>query len=529
MLGDFTLKAKDLMGRIGVLETKSGKLETPHFFPVIDPQLQGISPSFMNKSMKHNGVMTNAYLLKRHFEVLNLEVTDIHSYLDYNQIIATDSGAYQILMYGKVALDPLEIIEFQNKINTDIGVILDVPTGLTSDRLEAEFTVKETLRRAEASLEQLNPQTLWIGPIQGGLHNDLISLSTQEMVKYPFQIYGLGSPTPLLERYMFDHMLSMVILVKRDLPSDKPLHLFGAGHPIVFPLIVACGVDSFDSAAYILYAKNGRYMTRDGSIKIAEMEYFPCSCRQCTQFTPKEVCDMEKVTQIQILAEHNLWVCLQEVRRVKEAIWEGRLWELMQTRAFSHPKLHTAFKTLKNYSKEIECLSPVIKKKGLFTYSKMDLYRPEVIRHQHRFFSRCYLEEKSMVIFCPLAINLPKKISHNLGNIMHNYTRSSNVQVIYYNFPYGIIPIELEDVYPLGQTEMSFPIEDDSKETISASILRYLRRSKYKQLIFIYDRSLLTKSLIDRLKNTSYIILFDMDSPNFIRDLKKLTTKLFLH
>ena len=158
----------------------------------------------------------------------------------------------------------------------------------------------------------------------------------------------------------------------------------------------------------------------------------------------------------------------------------------------------------------------------------MDLYRPEVIRHQHRFFSRCYFEEESIVIFCPSTINLPKNISHNLGNIMHSYTRSSNIQVIYYNFPYGLIPIELEDVYPLGQTEMSFPVEEDSKETISASILRYLRRSKHKQLIFLYDRSLLTKSLIDRLKNTPKIVLFDMDSPNLIRDLRKLTTKLFL-
>jgi 7-cyano-7-deazaguanine tRNA-ribosyltransferase len=65
----FTVKAKDLLGRIGIIRTKSGNLETPHMFPVIDPKLRGVNLRFLKETMKCNGVMANAYLLKKHLRV----------------------------------------------------------------------------------------------------------------------------------------------------------------------------------------------------------------------------------------------------------------------------------------------------------------------------------------------------------------------------------------------------------------------------------------------------------------------------
>jgi Queuine/archaeosine tRNA-ribosyltransferase len=37
---------------------------------------------------------------------------------------------------------------------------------------------------------------------------------------------------------------------------SKPIHLFGAGHPLTIPLAVALGCDTFDSASYMLYARD---------------------------------------------------------------------------------------------------------------------------------------------------------------------------------------------------------------------------------------------------------------------------------
>ena len=136
-------------------------------------------------------------------------------------------------------------------------------------------------------------------------------MSAKEMGTLPFQIHALGSPTEVMESYRFDVLVDMIMTAKMNLPSDRPLHLFGAGHPFMFSLAVALGCDLFDSAAYALYARDGRYMTENGTWRLNELEYFPCSCPKCSKATPKNVLSLPQPEKEVFLAEHNLYVCPQ--------------------------------------------------------------------------------------------------------------------------------------------------------------------------------------------------------------------------
>ncbi|HEX9909170.1 MAG TPA: tRNA-guanine transglycosylase, partial [Thermoplasmata archaeon] len=143
----FEINRRDVLGRIGILETKSGKLETPALFPVVNPLAQEIPPHVMFERLGCKALITNAYLISR--RAGNAGVTNIHDFLDFPGIIATDSGAYQILRYGEVEISPLEVIRYQESIQTDIGVILDLPTGSKASKARATETVRETVRRAD--------------------------------------------------------------------------------------------------------------------------------------------------------------------------------------------------------------------------------------------------------------------------------------------------------------------------------------------------------------------------------------------
>src|SRR5919108_1089607 len=131
----FHVHSKDLLGRVGTLKTKSGSFTTPHMFPVLDPYHQIVDPAFYEKA-GIDAVMTNAYLMRR--GQLGPQIPDVHASLGFNRSVATDSGAYQILEYGKVEVKPREIVDYQERINTDIGVILDFPTGFRSDPKRAK-------------------------------------------------------------------------------------------------------------------------------------------------------------------------------------------------------------------------------------------------------------------------------------------------------------------------------------------------------------------------------------------------------
>lgn len=62
----FEIKEKDLLARIGKLKTKSGTVETPLLFPVVNPYTQLISPKKIREQFGFEALITNAYILKKH-------------------------------------------------------------------------------------------------------------------------------------------------------------------------------------------------------------------------------------------------------------------------------------------------------------------------------------------------------------------------------------------------------------------------------------------------------------------------------
>jgi len=63
----FEVKEKDLLGRIGKLKTKSGILETPLLFPVINPTIQLVPPQRLKDEFGFEAVITNSYILRKRY------------------------------------------------------------------------------------------------------------------------------------------------------------------------------------------------------------------------------------------------------------------------------------------------------------------------------------------------------------------------------------------------------------------------------------------------------------------------------
>ncbi len=504
----FEIKDKDLLARIGKIKTKSGTIETPFLFPVINPVVQPIAPRKIRDDFGFEALITNAYILKKHFQNKPAE-NGLHKFLDFDGVIMTDSGAYQILVYGDIEASPKEIVEYQERIDTDIATILDVPTGWKVSREYAEQTVNETLKRANELFDiKTRENILWVGPVQGGRHLDLVAKSAIKMGKLSFQIYALGSPTEVMERYRFDVLVDMIMTAKMNLPIEKPLHLFGAGHPFMFSLAVALGCDLFDSAAYSIYARENRYMTETGTSRLSELEYFPCACPKCSNKTPKEVSEMPKEERQAFLAEHNLYVCLSELKRIKQAIKDGRLWEHLEMRAHGHPALLQALKKLKKYEDFIEKHSPSVKKSGIFFFNSVGLIRPEVVRHRKRLTERYFPpKEAKILLLMPQTRSKPfhkaqefKKTEKLLQSTLK--TRPDKVHICFYAAPFGVIPIELDEVYPLSQHETVLPLDKETITYVANQVADYINRTNYKTIILLNDPENWNKTILSTCKKT---------------------------
>ena len=489
----FEVKEKDLLARIGKLKTKTGTIETPLLFPVINPSIQPIPPKRLREEFGFEAIITNAYILKKRY---GDKVADegLHKFLGFDGAVMTDSGAYQILVYGGVEVSQAEIVNYQERIGSDIATILDIPTGWSVTKENATGTVEETLRRAKDFFKvKTRDDILWVGPVQGGRHLDLVEESAVEMGKLPFQIHALGSPTEVMESYRYDVLADMIMTAKMNLPVDRPLHLFGAGHPAMFALAVALGCDLFDSAAYALYARENRYMTENGTWRLNELDYFPCQCPKCASETPKQVVGKTAKERETFLAEHNLHVCLGELRRIKQAIRDGRLWEHLEMRAHAHPALFTAVKKLRKYEDFIEKHSPITKRSGLFFLDSHGLTRPEVVHYRNRLSERYSPPEKAKILLlAPQTRNKPfhkAREFHGVSQVLKrlNEKNRSAVHVCFYAAPFGVTPIELDEVYPLSQHETAVPLEQETVNYVATQAADYIERSRYEIVVFLHD------------------------------------------
>ncbi|WP_049928307.1 tRNA guanosine(15) transglycosylase TgtA [Halopiger goleimassiliensis] len=382
----FEIRDADAGGRIGDLSVpRAGTtVETPALLPVINPNLDTISPQRLADEFGAEILITNSYIIHGTEDVRERALEEgLHAMLDFPGAIMTDSGSFQLSEYGEIDVTSEEILDFQYRIGSDIGTPVDIPTPPDVPRERAEDELATTQERLERAQEIDTGDMLVTAPVQGSTYPDLREEAGRHADATELDVFPVGAVVPLMNDYRYADMVEVVTAAKRGLGANAPVHLFGAGHPMMFALGVAMGCDLFDSAAYALYARDDRYLTVRGTRHLEDLEYLPCSCPVCADFTPDELRNLPDEEREEELAAHNLHVSFAELRRIKQAIRAGNLLELVEQRARSHPTMLDGYRTLLDHAAQLEASDPV--SKGAFFYTSHEsARRPEVLRHHRR-------------------------------------------------------------------------------------------------------------------------------------------------
>ncbi|MHA1584562.1 MAG: tRNA guanosine(15) transglycosylase TgtA [Promethearchaeota archaeon] len=459
----------DAGGRIGRIKIGDKILDTPNLFPVVNPFENTISPRRLYEHFGAQCLFTNAYIIyqnkKRNPHILEKQ---LHAHLDFPGIIATDSGGFQDYMYGgDIKIQPEEIEPFQEQLGSDCPVILDIPVQTTDSHEEALRKIDITIKRAKLNIKRrVRKDTAWFGPIHGSIYPDLLKYSTIEMSKLDFGIYAIGGVVKTFMDYRFDLDVDILLEVRKWLRPDRPLHMFGLGLPSFFALAVACGADTFDSAAYILYAKDDRYFTMTGTKNINDLEELPCHCPICTKYTAKELKKLPKKERIKAIAEHNLYLSFSELRTIRQAIREGTLWDLVEQRIQAHPKYLKAIKRVRDYPEYFDQLLNMNKIKGQKYLGLNSFYRAHIQRFRNKIVNFEIPNFKSL-IYCLPELDLPSKSGLSFPNWFSTLKHRQDwneTQVIISSNLMGIIPLELSEMYPAAQHDGSGDMEENCTE-----------------------------------------------------------------
>lgn len=462
----FEILRRDGMARIGRFTTNSGKsMETPALFPVINPKINTVPARELYDTFGFKSLITNSYIIKNNPELKEkAQSMGLHEMLDFPGIIMTDSGTFQSHMYGEVELTNEEIIEFQKSIGTDIGTVLDIFTEPYWTKEQTAKSIETTLERTEQACAMKGDMMI-NGVAQGSIYTDLREECARRMASMDIDVHPVGGIVPLMEQYRYAELVDVIMSSKKGLNPNRPVHAFGAGHPMVLALLALMGCDFFDSASYAKFARDERMMFVDGTFRLQDMESLDCNCPACRGHDLAGLRKMEKKAKTKLIAEHNLYQITQELALVRRYIREGRLWELAEIRCRAHPALLEALRKLRDYQDLMEHYDPISREGAIFYTGSETRNRPVFKRYIDRLSTRYIPFSDKAALFEDTA---SKPYSRPYAEEFAKARKAGYTPVVVTAF--GPVPAELDEVYPLAQS--LFPrILDMETETESEKLM----------------------------------------------------------
>ena len=317
-------------GRVGVLKTPHGNINTPAFIPVATKAtVKTLTPEQV-RSAGAQAILSNAYhlYLQPGPDIVD-EAGGVATFENWHGPTYTDSGGFQVMSLGvgykkvlamdsKVSEDkviaqqkkrmaivdedgvdfrsvidgskhrftPEVSMQIQHQLGADIMFAFDELTTLANTRAYQEASVARTHRWAKRCLEEHQRQTelrshrplqsLW-GVVQGAQYEDLRRQAARGLVqlseeaeaegKRGFGGFGVGGA---LEK---ENLGTIVEWVSQELPDNRPRHLLGISEPDDLFTAIAAGADTFDCVAPTRLGRRGGVYTLDGRMNLSNARF----------------------------------------------------------------------------------------------------------------------------------------------------------------------------------------------------------------------------------------------------------------
>ncbi len=457
----FEIVRRDGLARIGRFETPRGVLETPALLPVINPKINTVTPRELHDEFGFRALITNSYIIKNNPGLsARAQEEGLHEMLDFPGIVMTDSGTFQSHMYGEVEVTNEEMVGYQKAIGSDIGTVLDIFTEPYWSHDRTAESIEVTLERTEQACA-MKGEMMINGVVQGSVYPDLREDCARRMAAMDIDVQPIGGVVPLMEQYRYIELVDVVMASKKGLDPSRPVHLFGAGHPMLLALAVLMGCDLFDSASYAKFARDDRMMFIDGTFRLQDMQSLDCACPACRGHTLQSLRQLKPAERTRVLARHNLYEIVHEMAVVKRYLAEGRLWELAELRCRAHPALLGALRRLREHGGFLERTEPLSRERALFYTGPETRGRPAFRRYIERLHASYVPPTGKAAVF---ADEGSKPYSRAFAAEFDKARRAGCTPVVI--GPFGPVPAELDEVYPLAQSE--FPAIADA-ETLRES------------------------------------------------------------
>ncbi len=290
----FKLLASDGGARRGVITTPHGMIETPAFMPVgTAATVKGMFPETVRQTGADIILGNTYHLMLRPGPERVARLGGLHSFMNWDGPILTDSGGFQVMSLSKLRTLSEEGVEFQSHIDgnryhltpersmeiqallgADIQMAFDECTPHPVSHEEALKSMELSMRWAKRSKEAFAaysaPGQALFGIVQGSVYQDLRQRSVEALTEISFPGYAIGGLAVGEGQGLMFEVLDYTAPL---LPVDKPRYLMGVGTPLDLLGAVERGVDMFDCVMPTRSGRHGQAFTFDGKVNLKNAQY----------------------------------------------------------------------------------------------------------------------------------------------------------------------------------------------------------------------------------------------------------------
>ncbi|MFT4539237.1 MAG: queuine tRNA-ribosyltransferase [Planctomycetota bacterium] len=351
--------------RTGTFTTPHGDVQTPAFMPV---GTRGTVKGVMPRDLKEAGstmVLANAYHLHlRPGDDIVARLGGLHSFMNWDGPILTDSGGYQVFSMDDINTVDEDGVTFRSIVDgspirlTPEGV-MDIERNLGADVIMAfDHVPKDPLDKAQV-IDATDRTHRWLdrcvkrwrenggsdggqalfGIVQGGVFEATRKASLEAVCSHDLIGYAIGGVSVGEDR---EAMRDAVAMTAPYLPEDKPRYLMGIGTPLDFFDAVERGVDMFDCVTPTRHARNHQAYTSQGLVNLrnACWKEDPRPLDPECVFPPlagysrgvlRHLSVTNEMLAGMLLSLQNLWFFHDLMAQIRDAIRENRLPELRES------------------------------------------------------------------------------------------------------------------------------------------------------------------------------------------------------
>lgn len=349
-----TIMKTDGNARAGSLKLPHAEIETPVFMPVgTQATVKTLSPDEI-KAIGYKLILGNTYHLNLRPGIeLIKEFGGLHSFMNWDHGILTDSGGFQVFSLAQLRkitkegvqfqshidgsthlLTPENVIDKQSDMGVDIAMILDECPPYPAEESYVKKSLQLTIDWAKRSRSYLpygqGPKLF--GIVQGGMHANLRKECAKALIDLNFDGYAMGGLSVGENK---KQMYEMMSIVPDILPSNKPRYVMGVGTPEDLLEGIASGVDMFDCVLPSRNARNGTLFTWQGKTQIKGLRWEhvqepldpTCTCYTCQNFSAgylRHLFRAGEILGLRLNTIHNLHFFYQLMKEARTAIMEQK-------------------------------------------------------------------------------------------------------------------------------------------------------------------------------------------------------------